>query len=518
MAKQRATRNKTDDTNIRERVKKPPSAVFVDSYFAPRVAREIAYNFDSEMQLNLAHGLMLARQGIIAKKDMRKILKVVLKVMREGPEALGVDHKVEDLYSYTERHIIQALGPEVGGRLHTGRSRNDLHTTTWRMALRENLLAVLDVLAELRATTLKLAAQYIETVMPGYTHSQHAQPITLGYYLLTFADVLARDFSRIEAGLARTDQSPLGSGALTTTAFPLDRNYTAKALGFDGVLEIAYDGVSNRDDALEAGAALSILMTNISRLAFDLQSWNTLEYQFIELGDEHSSVSSIMPQKKNPSSMEHAKGVAAVVAGDFMAALSCVKNTSMSDVGDGVTALNEPVLDACTRTRKILAVMTEVLESLTVHEDAMLRSAEVGFGSATELSDVIVRETGLSFRMAHNIVGNVVRKTVAAGKTALDIAAKDLDAASRELFDKPLKISAKAVADALDPAKNIQVRTLTGGPAPKTMKAMIVARKKVLSADKKSVNAVKSRVAKAREKLLKDAKAFVSGKAAGKAA
>lgn len=509
-----AKKNKNDHTNIRERVKKPPSTIFVDSYFAPRVAREIAYNFDHEMQLNLAHGLMLTRQGIIAKGDMRKILKVVLDVMKKGPKALGVDHQVEDLYSYTERHIVKALGPEVGGRLHTGRSRNDLHTTAWRMALRENVLGVLDVLTELRTTILKLAAKHIETVMPGYTHSQHAQPITLGYYLLTFADVLERDFKRLNAGLKHTNKSPLGSGALTTTAFPLDRTYTANALGFDGLLEIAYDGVSNRDDALEAGAALSILMTNISRLAFDLQSWNTLEYQFIELGDEHSSVSSIMPQKKNPSSMEHAKGVAAIVTGNFTAALSCVKNTSMSDVGDGVTALNEPVLDACTRTRKILAVMAEVLDALTVHKDAMLRSAEVGFGSATELSDVIVRESGLSFRMAHNIVGRVVRETVAAGNTALDISAKDLDAACRALFDKSLKITAKAVADALDPAKNIQVRTLAGGPAPKTMKAMITVRKKNLAADIKTVNTTRNRVTKARDKLMKDAKAFVTGKAA----
>ncbi len=293
----------------------------------------------------------------------------------------------------------------------------------------------------------------------------------------------------------------------------MDRHYTAKALGFDGLLEIAYDGVSNRDDALEAAAALSIMMTTISRLAFDLQSWNTLEYSFIELGDEHSSVSSIMPQKKNPSSMEHAKAVAGIVTGNLMAAIGCVKNTSMSDVGDGVTALNEPVLDACSRSRKTLALMTEVLEALTVHKDAMLRSAEVGFGSATELSDVIVRETGLSFRMAHNIVGRVVRETVAAGKTALDITAKDLDAASRALFEKPLKIPAKAVADALDPTKNIQVRTMAGGPAPKTMKAMITARKKNLAIDKKSMSTVSNRVTKARGKLLKDAKAFVTGKA-----
>lgn len=499
------------EVNLRERLKKPPSEIFVDTYFNAKVAKDLKYNFDSEMQIHLAHGLMLAKQKIVSAKDLRKILKVVLQIQAKGPEMLGIDYKLEGLYSYTERHIVSKLGPEVGGRLHTGRSRNDMHTTAWRMALRSEMLEILPLLVQLRGTVLKLAKKHVKTVMPGYTHSQHAQPITLGYYLLTVADLFQRDFTRLMGALAHTDQCPLGAGALTTTAFPLDRKYVARALGFAGPMEIAYDAVSNRDDAMEASAALSILMTNISRLAFDLQAWNTFEYRFIETGDEHSSVSSIMPQKKNPAALEHIKAVAGMVGGAFTATSACVKNTSLSDVADGVTALNEPALDACQRARNILLLLDEVLAAITVHKDVMKRSAEIGFGTATELSDVIVRETGLSFRMAHNVVGTVVRNTVERGGIATDIRSADLDAASMELFGKKLGMSEASIAEALDPARNIELRELTGGPGPKRMGEMIVARNAALRKDKSAVGAVVRRVAKAREKLIADTKAFCKG-------
>ncbi|MDA0656440.1 MAG: argininosuccinate lyase [Proteobacteria bacterium] len=496
------------EVSIRERLKKPPSAVFVETYFGAKVEKDLKYNFDAEMEIHLAHGLMLANQKIVSAADLKKILKLVLQIQAKGPGILDIDFKLEGLYSYTERYIVSKLGPEVGGRLHTGRSRNDMHTTAWRMALRKHMLENLTLLVALRSTVLKLAQKHAATVMPGYTHSQHAQPITLGYYLLTVGDLLARDFTRLFASLQHTDQCPLGAGALTTTAFPLDRKYVAKALGFAKPMEIAYDAVSNRDDAMEATAALSIMMTNISRLAFDLQAWNTFEYQFIETGDEHSSVSSIMPQKKNPAALEHIKAVAAMVGGAFSATSACVKNTSLSDVADGVTALNGPTLDACAHTRNVLLLLEEVLAAITVNKDVMLRSAEIGFGSATELSDVIVRETGLSFRMAHNVVGTVVRKTVAQGGIATDITAADIDEAAVELFGKALGMSAQAVAEALDPAKNIEVREMLGGPGPKQMRSMIKARKAGLQRDASAVNATARRVVKAREKLFADTKTF----------
>lgn len=484
---------------LRERVKLPPSALFVESYYKPAVGRSFQYLFEVETWIHLAHALMLGRRRIVSRKDVRQILRAVLELSEVGPEVLEVDFTQEDLYSYVERWIVGKLGPEVGGRLHTGRSRNDLHTTSWRMALRASVVETLAALSDLRATVLKLAGQHVDTIMPGYTHTQHAQPITLAYYLLTVADVLARDHRRLRAALAETDRCPLGSGALTTTAFPIDRVWTARVLGFAGVLEVGYDGVSSRDDIHQTSAALAILMTNLSRVAFDLQAWNTAEFRFVEIGDQHASVSSIMPQKKNPAALEHIKAAAGMVTGALVAALSCTKNTSLSDVNDGVTAINEPVLDAALRTRRILRLTSEVLEALEVNREVMLRAAEVGFGTATELADVIVRETGLSFRMAHNIVAGVVREAIEAGKTAVEITAADLERMSQQLFGKPLGVSDQAVAGALDPARNVKIRTVLGGPAPANVRKMLPARKRDLTRDKAEVAKVAARIEKARE-------------------
>ncbi len=203
------------EVSVRERVKQPPSQLLTASYFAPNLARALAHAFDIEIWSHLAHALMLERQGIITAADAAPIRAALLALT---PEMLAVDGKQEDLYSYIERHLTRTLGPAVGGRLHTGRSRNDLHTTTARMVLRAQLLDALAALGGLRGTVLDLAGAHAGTVMPGYTHWQHAQPITLGYYLLAFADVLARDHDRLRAALRHADLSPLGAGALATTA------------------------------------------------------------------------------------------------------------------------------------------------------------------------------------------------------------------------------------------------------------------------------------------------------------
>ena len=314
-------------------MKEPPSALLVESYYRPAVARAQVAVFDHEMWAHCAHGLMLERQGIVGREAISACLRTVLELAAQGPESVPVDHRSEDLYSYVERRIVQALGPDVGGRLHTGRSRNDLNATTWRMALRGDMIAAQRALLGLRGTLLRLAEEHAAVVMPGYTHSQHAQPVTFGYWLLAAADVLARDQTRLAGALAHTDRCPLGAGALTTTAFPLDRVLTAELLGFPGPLEIAYDAVSTHDDGLEACAALAVLATFLSRLATDLISWSTWEYGFLEMADRHSAVSSIMPQKKNPAALEHVRAAAGMIQGALTAALACNKNTALRRCG-----------------------------------------------------------------------------------------------------------------------------------------------------------------------------------------
>ncbi len=495
-----------EEVSLRERVKEPPSALLVESYYRPAVARAQAAVFDHEMWAHLAHALMLERQGIVARPAIAALLRCVLEMAGQGPDSVPVDFRQEDLYSYVERRIVQALGPDVGGRLHTGRSRNDLNVTTWRMALRTQLLAVLEALDALRGTVLDLAERHAAVVMPGYTHTQHAQPVTFGYWLLSAADVLARDRARLAGALAHTDLCPLGAGALTTTAFPLDRAMTAEMLGFPGLLEIAYDAVSSRDDGLEAAHGCAVLAAFLSRLSTDLMAWGTWEYGFLEIADRHAAVSSIMPQKKNPAALEHIRAAAGMIGGAAAAALACTKNTSFADVNDAVTAVNEPVLDAATRTRRILALMREVLEGITLRPERMARAAAEGFGTATELADVIVRETGLSFRMAHNVVALVVRDALEAGRHADSIEAADLDLAAATLFGRPLGIRAEAVRQALDPAANIGGRTVQGGPAPARMAEMLAARREALRRDAAATASVQARIGAAKERCFAQAR------------
>ncbi len=483
------------EVSIRERVKRPPAAAMIESYYGPALERALRYQFDLELWVHLAHAAMLERQRIIASADAAALKRALLALHAAGPAALDADGTAEDLYSYVERHLIRSLGPEVGGRLHTGRSRNDLHVTTWRMALRGLLGEALAALNALRLVVLDQAGRYAATVMPGYTHWQHAQPVTLGYYLLAFADALGRDFARLRAAYDRTDRCPLGAGALATTAFPLDRAFTAEALGFGGVLEVAYDAVSSRDDAAEAVAACAVLTTGLSRLAVDLQAWSTYEYRFIELADQHCAVSSIMPQKKNPAALEHIKATAAMVTGALTAVLASAKNTAFADVSDGVTAGNEPALDAVLRTRRILVLAADVLGAITVFPERMAAFAATGFGTATELADVIVRETGLSFRMAHNIVAVVVAGAIAAGRAANEIETAELDLAAERLFGRRLGMSAEVVRAALDPAENVRRRTVMGGPAPERMASMLAARVAALTAETAEVGRLAAHLA-----------------------
>jgi argininosuccinate lyase len=497
----------SNEVGLRERVKEPPSDRLVESYYRPALLRGFAQIFDHEMWIHLAHALMIGRQGIVAPPAVAAILGCVLDLAEGGPEAIPVDYRQEDVYSYVEKEIVRRLGADVGGRLHTGRSRNDLHTTSWHMALRGHLIEVLDALATLRATTLDLAERHAEVVMPGYTHAQHAQPITFGYWMLAASDVLARDHQRLAAALAHADLCPLGAGALTTTAFPLDRGFTAEALGFAGLVETAYDAVASRDDALEAVAACAVMMTGLSRIATDLQAWSTWEYRFIELADRHSAVSSIMPQKKNPAALEHAKAAAGMVQGALVATMGCMKNTAFADVNDGVSAINEPVLDACLRSRRICVLLAEVLQGLTLNPERMRLAAVEGFGTATELADVIVRESGLSFRMAHNIVATVVRRALEEGRNADQIRSADLDTAAQALFGKPLGLSEMAVAQALDPDANIRTRTIQGGPAPGNIRAAVAARRSALAADRAAVGAIAGRIAAARLRVFDLARA-----------
>ncbi|HET8628910.1 MAG TPA: argininosuccinate lyase [Thermomicrobiales bacterium] len=497
----------TGEVQLRERLSKDPAPTLVEHVAAPKFRREFAVLFAPQLEIHLAHCLMLMERGIIARDDGAAILRALLDLQAQGVDALAPNYALEDLYSHVEHHLVARLGPDVGGRLHTARSRNDLGVTQWRLVLRQRLLDVRAALLRLRAAVLDLADAHVETVMPGYTHSQHAQPITLGYYLAAFADVLARDARRLAAAYATANCSPLGAAALTTTGFPIDREATMRRLGFDGLVENGFDAVASRDDAEEAAGALALLGVHLARAAEDLFVWGTAEFALIEFGDEYASVSSIMPQKKNPGFLEYIKKAAGHLIGHATQVLAAVKGSWFTDAGDATDAGNEPLLEATATAIACLEVLAGALATVTVYPERMLHGARVGFGTMTELADTIVREAGVSFRVAHNIVGKTVARAVAEGKRADELTHAMLDATSRELFGRPLDVPEAAIARALDPAENIRLRTVRGGPAPGELRRMLAGARRRLARDREDLGRARDHVAASRERLMAEARA-----------
>ncbi len=500
----------TSDVQLRERLSKDPAAILVEHMSGPKIRHQFAVAFEPQMEIHLAHCLMLMQQEIIPQQDGATILGKLLELCDNGADSIEIDYTLEDLYSHIERHIVIALGADVAGRLHTARSRNDLGVTTWRMAIRQRLLDVRESLLRLRAVTLDLAEAHAEVVMPGYTHSQHAQPITLGYYMAAFADVLERDARRIAAAYTTNNCNPLGAAALTTTGFPINRQTTTDLLGFDGLVENGFDAVASRDDSEEASCALAVLGVHLARVAEDLFVWHTAEFGLVEFGDDFANVSSIMPQKKNPGLLEFVKKEAGHLIGSSTQVLAAVKGSWFTDASDASDGGNEPMLEACATAIACLEVLAGGLQSMEVRAERMLDLARTGYGTMTEVADTIVRESGVSFRVAHNIVGKTVVAALAEGLAADELTHDMFERASQELFNRPLGVSPEALHDALDPAENIRRRTVTGGTAPAEMRRMIAAGRERLATDRARLEADQGQVKEARARLFAEARAAAS--------
>lgn len=458
--------------------------------------------FAPQMHIHLAHCLMLKDQRIISNEVARHLLSELLTLLETDSPIVTTN------YLHLDNHLVSVLGADVGGQLHTARSRNDLGVTAWRMVLRRLLLNVRGSMLDLRETLLDKADEYVEIVMPGYSHSQHAQPITLGFYLAAFADVLARDTLRIESAYATTNRSPLGAAALTTTGFPIDRKSTASRLGFDGLVENALDAVASRDDAEEASTALAVLGVHLARTAEDLFVWHTFEFNFVAFGDEYTGGSSIMPQKKNPGLLEFIKRQSGYLIGTSTQVLAAARGAWFTDAGDAKEAGNDPLLSATDSAIACLDVLSGALRTMTINPDRMLKLAHTGFGTMTEVADTIVRETGRSFRVAHDIVGRTVAVAIQSGKLADEITPAMLEDATMEVLNEPLGVRHNAILKALDPVENIRCRTVTGGPASSELRRMLADRQSQLAVERNRLISERERLAGCERKLVADAKAF----------
>ncbi len=415
-----------------------------------------------------AHALMLARAWIITDDDLRHILTWLEKA-REDHEAGTFEMKpeLEDVHMNVETYIIDGAGPEYGGRLHTARSRNDQVLCDCKLYVRRRLLEAEGALHQLSRALLDLAGEHVDTLMPGYTHSQHAQPITLAYWATAHVCAQLRDARRLRHAYELVNESPLGACALAGTDLPIDRQYTCELLGFDRVHEHALDVTSSRDFLAETLSALAILMVGLSRLSEELVWWSTYEFRFIELSDAFSTGSSIMPQKKNPDPAELTRGKASRVVGDLMQLLTCLKSVSFGYSRD-LQEDKPPVWDALDQATGALATLAGAVATMKVNKDRMRELVDANFATATQLANWLVCDHKIPFRRAHEIVGQLVGTLSRSGRTFAD-----LDAVRQQLHAEGILTAPVILAEVLDPVEGLSRQNSLGGPAPTEMRRII---------------------------------------------
>lgn len=449
----------------RLRTKLDPDA---SDYIYGRRMREQAEIFDTHAWIHKAHVVMLAEQGSIPRDQARQILKALGEVRLED---IKFDPRLEDLYTNVERYLIGRIG-DVAGAMHTGRSRNDLSATVSRMVVREKVERVIEEAFGLQSALMEKAKENLNTIMPGYTHLQQAQPITFAHWLMAYHDFLKHDVERLEDSLKRTNLSPLGAAALAGTGHRIDRFRTAELLGFDGVVENSLQCVSSRDFILEVVFNLTLTMNTVERLNEDIFLWVADEFRMVELDDAFAGTSSIMPQKKNPLLQETVRARMATQIGRLTAAMTVLKALPMGHNFD-MYELDLLLRDSVDELLQTLHITNRVVSTLKVNRESMEGSLKVSFIIATELADVMVREAGIPFRAAHQVTGRVVRKAIEQGMKAQEITLDLIQEASREVLGKELNLTERAVAEAIDPRLNVERRRSTGGPSPSEVSRMI---------------------------------------------
>jgi argininosuccinate lyase len=398
----------------------------------------------------------LERAGLLTPAELADIVKGLGEVRRELEDGtFPFRPELEDIHMNVERRLVEKIGA-VGGKLHTGRSRNDQIAVDERLYLKDAVAGVLAGLGDVQAALVDRAAETLDAPMPGYTHLQRAQPVLLAHHLLAYVFMLQRDRERFAAGGARADVLPLGSGALAGAAFPIDREALARDLGFAAVSPNSLDAVSDRDYLIEFLAAAAVTGVHVSRLAADLTLWATAEFGFVELGDEFATGSSMMPQKKNPDVAELIRGKAGRLSGNLVALLTVMKGLPLSYNSD-MQEDKEPFFDSADTLAAILGVLPRLLRSLSFHTRRMREAAAAHFSTATDLADYLVRK-GLPFRQAHEVVGRIVREAIDAGKGLEELALDDLRRHS-PLFEKD-------AFDAVSLEASLRARAVTGGTAP----------------------------------------------------
>jgi argininosuccinate lyase len=464
---------------VSERVKALHDPAYIRYWDSERFQEDLKY-FDHLIDTHQAWLVMLVEQDIVPKKDAIPVLVALKELKAAGPNALTYRPGYDDVYTHMEQWLRERAGNEPVGHLSLARTRPEPLS---RMYFRICILDCIEELVNFRATLLDAAELHHRVVMPGYTHQQHAQPTTFGAYLLSIHDPLERSTHWLDMSYRTTNECTMGCGALAGTAFPIDRYRVAELLGFDDIMESTNACVSTGDNLVQATSAASDVMITVSRMCMDLEVWTNTESRFLDLAPEFASVSSLMPQKKNPGVFEVARGKVSRVLGEAHGVQIGLTKAFYADVLD-LRLANAPSYRVLQETAATMKFMAAVIRTLRVDADRMQEAAAKGFSTASELADEIFRHTGLPHRLAHSVVAHTVTRAIEAGMVATDVTAEFVEKVAHDVMGHPLGLSEEQVRTSLDPVAFVESHGVPGGPAPRESLRMIKERRKRLKEER----------------------------------
>jgi argininosuccinate lyase len=457
------------------------------------------------MAIHYAHLVMLARCGIVSGEEAHTLREALDSISLAKVRATPYDRTCEDLFFHVERLLEQACGDEAAGRLHTARSRNDIDMTMYRLRQREFILALLGATLSLREGLIGQAEQHRETLLAALTHTQPAQPSTLAHYLLAVIEQLERDATRLRAAFASTNRCPLGACAITGTGFPIDRRLTSDLLGFDAPTGNTYGSIATVDYLLESVSAAAVLLAGIGRVVQDLLLWSTMEFGYLRLADGFVQASSIMPQKRNPVALEHARAIASKALGQAAAVVLAVHNTPFGDVVDTEDDLQPLVATTFRDARRAVTLVDAALRAASFDVARLESRAAEGGTTLTELADHLVREHRVPFKSAHTIAARLLKAYCDRPGAPLGAA---LATISGDLLGVPLQYTDAQIADILSPRHFVDVRRMHGGPAPAETTRALAESRELLSRDRAWLDTVAGKLSTAHASLTRDAQAL----------
>lgn len=471
MRKQGSGTYVTQPAYSRNRLSTQPSDSVCKYIYMPILQDDMEHSYQNLLLTHISHILMLCEQKLISQEDGKNALDFIVPLMDMHPQTIGFNPLNEDYFLNFEQYLISHLGIDLAGKIYTGRSRNDMTPTVMRMSIRDSMLAVYERLLALIRRLLALAEENQGRIITGYTHCMPAQPITLDHYFLAIAEALVRDMDRLLSAYQNLNRSPLGACAMAGTSFPINREYTAQLLGFDGIITNTLDAVATRDYLLELAADFSTLGSTLSRFAQDLYLWSTAEFNYVSFSDAYSCCSSIMPQKKNPLSIEHIKSKSSHLTSTYLDIAMCLKGTSYGHCRDLFECM-PPFWDAVEQVTGMLELSIGTLQDITFHYDRMEFTASMNDSILTDMADFLVQKDRIPFRSAHNIIASAVRAQ--GDNPSSKITLKQLNKSSKQHLGHDTTLTESEWASLQSPRSSVANKRSEGSPAQSSCRKMLL--------------------------------------------